>query len=49
LISDGVTIEEEAKVFSVGFGYYQDLDRPSIYKGYITRIVDDEKGTPVFI
>lgn len=37
-------LKEGDKVFAVGFGYFQELSRASIYAGYVTRIVRDASG-----
>ena len=32
-------LKEGSEVYTCGFGYFLSLDQPSIYKGYVTRIV----------
>ena len=35
---------EGDEVFTCGFGYFLELKQPSLYKGYITRIVNDQSS-----
>ena len=36
-------LKEGSEIYTCGFGYFLSLDRPSLYKGYVTRIVQDQK------
>jgi hypothetical protein len=29
------------EVYSIGFGYFSNIKRPSLYRGYITKMVED--------
>jgi hypothetical protein len=34
-------LKSGSEVYSCGFGYFTSLDYPSLYKGYVTRVVKD--------
>jgi S1-C subfamily serine protease len=42
-------LKEGSTVYTCGFGYFLGLESPSLFKGYVTRIVTDQKRKPLFI
>jgi len=36
------SLKEGDTVYSVGFGVFRDMDYPSVYKGYVLRIIYHE-------